>query len=208
MIKNFENFINEEVSKNDPIPELNRYNKKLGIILLGTPGGGKSTFIKNYIIPRNQSFKTFSTDDVSLMFTKDPNQYHVGSSELNVNRILNFLKTGQNFIYDTTGGTDKNISKIFEESRKFEYKLIFIQLYVDLDTAISQNFQRDRNVDLEYLNYVHSVQYDKMYKFDKELKPDNYYIIWRKENTFKFYKYQNGKMFKRKVDQYVPVSSI
>lgn len=208
MIKNFENFINEEVSKNDPIPEISRYNKKLGIILIGTPGGGKSTFVKNFILTRNQNFKTFSTDDVSLMFTKDPNKYYKGSSELNVNRVINFLKSGQNFIYDTTGGSDKNISKIFEESRKFDYKLIFIHLYVDLDTAIRQNLQRDRNVDLEYLQYIHSGQYEKMAKFDKELNPDNYYIIWRKENGFKFYKYHNGKMFRRKVDQYVPVSSI
>jgi len=31
MIKKFDNFINEEVSKNDPIPELSRDRSKLGI---------------------------------------------------------------------------------------------------------------------------------------------------------------------------------
>ena len=44
VINNFNSFVNEEHSKNDPIPEINRMQEKLGIILLGLPGSGKSTF--------------------------------------------------------------------------------------------------------------------------------------------------------------------
>jgi hypothetical protein len=33
VINNFGSFINEEYSKNDPIPEINRMKEKLGIVL-------------------------------------------------------------------------------------------------------------------------------------------------------------------------------
>lgn len=91
MIKKFIEYISEEVSKNDPIPEINRIKNGIGIILLGTPGSGKSTFINNFILPKNSSFKKFSTDDVSLLYTKDPNKYHIGSSELNISMLLKFI---------------------------------------------------------------------------------------------------------------------
>jgi len=34
----FNEFIFEEFSKNDPIPEISRYKTKLGIVLIGLPG--------------------------------------------------------------------------------------------------------------------------------------------------------------------------
>lgn len=205
MIQSFYQFINEEVSKNDPIPEINRSVEKLGVILLGTPGAGKSTFIKNFIIPKNHKFKTFSTDDVSLMFTKDPRNYHPGSSELNIERLLLFLKSGQNFIYDTTGAQDKNIFNIVNESRKNNYKVIFIQIVVDIETAKKQNLKRDRNVDEYYIDFVYSRQFQNMKDYSKLLHPDNYYIIYNIESKYKFYQYRNNKMYKRKVDKYLPI---
>ena len=42
-INKWGDFVNEEWSMNDPIPELHRDKEKLGIILLGVPGSGKST---------------------------------------------------------------------------------------------------------------------------------------------------------------------
>ena len=71
MITKYHQFINE--SKNDAISELNQ--DKIGIILMGTPGLGKTHFNKNYIQKRKE-IKTFSTDNVSLKFTKDPNKYY------------------------------------------------------------------------------------------------------------------------------------
>jgi predicted PilT family ATPase len=49
MILRFNQYILEEHSKNEPILEI-RDTNKLGIILMGSPGIGKSTFIKNYIL--------------------------------------------------------------------------------------------------------------------------------------------------------------
>ena len=106
VINNFGGFINEEYSKNDPIPEINRMQEKLGIVLLGLPGSGKSTFANKFITPHNKNIKTFSTDDVSYMFTKDKSKFHKGSSELNITSLKHYMKSGQNFIYDTTGSND------------------------------------------------------------------------------------------------------
>ena len=88
---NFGEFINEERSKNNPIKELDYEN--LCVVIIGTPGLGKSFFIDNYIKPR-RFMKSFSTDDVSLTITKDPNIYHTKSSELNISRILQFTING------------------------------------------------------------------------------------------------------------------
>jgi len=205
MIQKFYQFITEEVSKNDPIPEILRYPSGLGIILLGTPGAGKSTFINNFIMPRNPKFKSFSTDDVSLMFTKNPQKYHPGSSELNIERLLLFLKSGQNFIYDTTGAQDKNVFDIVKSSRKFGYKIIFIQVMVDIETAKRQNLQRNRTVDEYYIDFVYSRQHQNMKDYSKLLSPDNYYIVYNIEGKYKYYQYKDDKMYKRKVDKYLPV---
>lgn len=202
-INKYNNFlINEEWSKNDPIPELS-LSKNLGIILLGAPGIGKSTFIRDFISPRLKNSKTFSTDDVSLMFSKDPNVYHSGSSELNILRLKKFIETGQNFIYDTTGAQDKNIYEIFSLSRKFNYKLIFVHLVGPLSLSIKQNLERDRKVDPDYIKFVYDKQYQNMRSYSNSLNPDSYYIVTNMNGKYKFYKYDNSGILKRKVYKYV-----
>lgn len=204
MILKFNNFINEEFSKNDPIPELNQSNK-LGIVLLGTPGSGKSTFIKNFLSHRVKNFKSFSTDDVSLLFTKNPNIYYPLSSDLNISRLLKFIDTGQNFIYDTTGSQDKNMFKVVNSAKNNGYKIIFIHIIIELNNAIKNNQSRDRQVDDEYLKFVYNRQYQNMIDYDRLLNPESYYIVYNIGFKYKFYKYKDRKMYKRKVDKYLPL---
>lgn len=194
--------INEEWSKNDPIPELN-IKSKLGIILLGPPGIGKSTFVKNFILPRNQNIKTFSTDDVSLTFTKDPNIHHKGSSELNLNRLKKFMETGQSFIYDTTGTQEVNVRDIHNTAKFNGYTTIFIHLVGTLDTSINQNLNRDRQVSTDYIKLAYDKQFGNISKYSQELHPDGYYIVQNSNGKYKFSKYDSGKILKRKVDKYL-----
>jgi tRNA U34 5-carboxymethylaminomethyl modifying GTPase MnmE/TrmE len=44
-IKEYNQFILEEVSKNEPIPEISGMDRGLAIFLIGAPGIGKSFFV-------------------------------------------------------------------------------------------------------------------------------------------------------------------
>jgi len=207
VINNFDIFVNEEYSKNDPIPEINRQQEKLGIVLLGLPGSGKSTFAKRFIIPHNSNIKTFSTDDVSLMFSKDPNKYHPGASELNITYLKSYMKSGNNFIYDTTGSNDKSIFDVTKLAHKYGYNVIFILILIDIETSKQQNIKRGNIgghlVDDDYIDFVYSTQLQTTKNYLKYIKPDNFYVVLNKEGKYKYYKFDNGELKKRKVDKYV-----
>lgn len=207
-INKWGDFVNEEWSKNDPIPELYRDKEKLGIILLGVPGSGKSTFANTYIKPHNRNIKSFSTDDVSYMFTRDPKKYYRGATELNLSYIDNYITTGQNFIYDTTGSNQQGVFKVFRAAKKQGYKLIFILILTDLETAKKQNLTRGQRgghmADEDYIDFVYSMQRDTTRDYLKYLKPDNFYIVLKKDAGYKFMKFSpEGELLKRKVNRYV-----
>jgi len=191
-----------ERSKNDPIPEISE--NKIGIILLGTPGLGKSYFSDNYIQTKRK-IKRFSTDDVSLRFTKDPNKYYKTASELNLKSLLTFIEQEHSFIYDTTGTHTENITKVVKSAKEKNYKIIFIHLIGPIELSIRQNLERDRQVDLEYIEYSYTSQFPNMRKYYEELKPDSYYIVYNKDGKYKFYKYSKGNILRRKVDKYVEI---
>lgn len=198
-----EYILNEEFSKNDPIPELNS-SEKLGIILLGPPAVGKSTFATNYITHKNRDIKIFSTDDVSLTRTKNPTHYKHGSSELNLKRLKIFIKTGGSFIYDTTGTQKENISSITKLAHSEGYQVIYIHLIGTLDMSLKQNIERERNVPTDFIKHAYDEQFKNM-KYFSELKPESYYIVYNIDGKYKFMKYEDGKILKRKVDKYVPL---
>jgi len=207
VINNFGSFINEEYSKNDPIPEINRMKEKLGIVLLGLPGSGKSTFANRFITPHNKNIKTFSTDDVSYMFTKDKSKFHKGSSELNITSLKSYIRSGQNFIYDTTGSNDIGVFEVTKDAHKYGYKIMFILILIDIETAKAQNKKRGmtggHTADDEYIDYVYSNQLQTTRNYLKYVKPDAFYVVLNKDGNYKYYKFDNGELKKRKVDKYV-----
>ena len=207
VINNFGSFINEEYSKNDPIPEINRMKEKLGIILLGLPGSGKSTFANRFIVPHNQNIKTFSTDDVSYMFTKDKSKYYKGASELNITSLKSYIRSGQNFIYDTTGSNDIGVYEVTRDAHKYGYKIMFILILIDIETAKAQNKKRGmtggHTADDDYIDYVYSNQLQTTRNYLKYVKPDAFYVVLNKDGNYKYYKFDNGELKKRKVDKYV-----
>lgn len=229
-IKEYNQFILEEVSKNEPIPEIIGADKGLAIFVIGSPGIGKSYFIKNNIHSKNRNIKDFSTDDISLLYTKDPNVYYKGrekegggktknASQLNMAKMNQFMETGQNFIYDTTGAgkefTDKgfeNVKEIFNRAKTNGYKIIFIHLLSTLQTSIEQDKLRDRHVDPHYIKWAYTkqqggeldgVKVEGNIQRYKALNPDAYYLVTSIDKKYKFYKFIGGKLAVRKNDKYV-----
>jgi len=210
-ILKYKEHINEEYSKNDPIPEF-RENSKLGIILTGAPGAGKSTFAMNEIKRKMKNVKIFSTDDVSrTLLGGSSEEYVSGSSELNIKRLFAFMESGQNFVYDTTATNDRVLLRVKEESKKYGYKLMFVHIIVDLETAKKQNKERSEkgghNVDDGFIEMVYKRQFHNMKIFNDLLKPDAYYVAMNMRRKWKYFKLRSNRLHKRKVDKYVPVSN-
>ena len=232
-LKEYSSFLNEEWSRNEPIPEILDKPKGLAIFLIGAPGIGKSTFINKFVHPKNPNIKDFSTDDVSLLFTKDPNVYYKGketpeggmtsnAAQLNLKKMEQFMKTGNSFIYDTTGAgkeyTDKgykHIKKMFDLARESRYEIVFIHLLSTLQTSIDQDKLRDRHVDQHYIEWAYAKQMGGMVDGTriegnmpryKALGPDHYYVVLSIEKKYRFLKFVDGKLCKKKGDRYVPMN--
>lgn len=200
-LNSYNKFIILENSKNDPIPEINQVGK-LGIVLIGAPGIGKSTFAKNYITHKNQNIKIFSTDDVSLTLTKQHDVYRRGSSELNLKKLFMFMKSGGSFIYDTTGVKKQNVESVTKEARDNGYNIVYVHLVGTLDLSLKQNLQRERNVPEDVIKNIYAEQFTNM-KYFSSLNPDTYYIVYNIDGKYKFMKYDGQKILKRKADRYV-----
>ena len=229
-IKEYSQFITEEWSKNEPISEIIGVDRGLAVFVIGAPGIGKSYFVTNHIHSKNPNIKDFSTDDVSLMFTKDPNIYYKGrekedgdltknASQLNLAKLEKFMETGQNFIYDTTGSgkefTDRgfeHIKEIYDKAREFNYKIVFIHLLSTLETSLEQDKLRDRHVDPHYIKWAYAkqqggevdgIKVEGNIQRYKSLNPDAYYLVTSIDKKYKFYKFIDGKLATRKNDKYV-----
>lgn len=195
-LKTFETYLIKEYSKNDPISELSVSTKPLAVFLMGSPAAGKSTFIKNFITTRKRDIKTFSSDDISLMFSKDPNVRHRGSGELNLKRIDIFMETGQSFIYDTTPTYSIEKVDVVKKAKENGYDVIFIALVVPLDVALRRNKERDRQTSEDFLKHSYKTIW-KNIEMHKELNPDSFYVVTSLDNGYTFYKYEEGKLKKR-----------
>lgn len=142
-----------EVSKNDPIPELTRKKSGLAIFLIGPPASGKSTFHRNFIVPRQGNIKRFSTDDISdLRNLKDPEfadyeegDYIPGSSGFVRAYIEQFVKSNNNdnFVWDATGRDPEKIKPVYDTVRENGYDVMFIHLLISVEKALARVKKRN-----------------------------------------------------------------
>jgi hypothetical protein len=226
----FSNFLNE-YSRFDPIPELT-WNKKnkTAIFIFGVPGGGKTTFLNNFIINKLRNYKIFDPDKIAanlLKIGKTPvkisiedkykkldlikdaikkikNEYNI-EIQLNdeqINNIIdnntyyddmyNILKkqllliiehSEADIIYDTSGNDFKRVDEYTKIFRKYGYTILFIKVNNNLETAVYNNLNRDRKVELDYQlsSYERSLKLESEYL---KLNPDAYYIYDIETNKF------------------------
>lgn len=189
----------------NPIPELLE-KEKIAIFLLGPPASGKSTFVKSVILPLNNTFKQINPDDISILIQKwkeegGKNDFIPNyssdrkSKEKSQAYITQLIKFGKNFIYDTTGRQFNDVSKFNELAKNNNYKVIFIHVLVDLNTAIKRNTVRMKKasqppVDDEYIITSHKnvVQLMKNYMSLINWDSDSYYAVTTKNFELVFYK--------------------
>jgi len=130
-----------------------------------------------------------------------------------------FIETGQNFIYDTTGAgkefTDRgfeHVKEIYDLSRNFGYKIIFIHLLSTLQTSLEQDKLRSRHVDPHHIQWAYAKQQggevdgkkvEGNIQRYKKLNPDAYYLVTSIDRKYKFYKFIGGKLAVRKNDKYL-----
>lgn len=200
-----------EWSKNDPIPEVTRMNKGLAIIMIGPPASGKSTFINNFIEPRNRGIISFSSDNIRKLLAKGdenitPMHHSINGkdSALTKRRMLTYMQSLGNFVYDFTGNNYQWVAHIMPQLRELGYTVIFIHLLVPLEKALQQNASRLRNTPEDFLRYTYEVT-QKMMPVYADLKPDNYYVVINSDNREIFYKFIDGKLWARKNDHYEPM---
>jgi predicted kinase len=232
-LKKYGDFINE-ISKNEPIPEIYQKNK-LAVFLIGPPASGKSNIISN-ILSKNPQFNMIDPDVKSgnlikkLDKVKSQLKSRVAYSNF-VNTVTNkveefarikgiqkelasqFVSTlysGSNVIYNSTGNNKQLLTSFIEEAKKFDYKILFIHVLPEaLEDSIKMSKLRaneiGRPVDVDYL--VDTYQGTNELKNYYHNLADDYYVIWNRYNKApKYYKIIDGDMYKKRGNKWVSLS--
>jgi predicted kinase len=101
--------------------------------------------------------------------------------------IHNFIKSGNNFVYECTGKNIDFINSIANSARENNYKIVVILIKSpSFEESMIRNLQRSRTVPIRYqLETYKKVSAERLYK---ELSPDRYYIVLNMNNKFIYYK--------------------
>jgi len=91
----------------------NSENNKIGIIMVGMPGSGKSTFIKNVLEPKG--YISVASDDYS-------------SESIFLRAINENLSLSLPIVIDSTAGTYNKRRKYYNLLKKYDYYIIVIHL--------------------------------------------------------------------------------
>lgn len=137
------------------------------IILVGSPGSGKSTFCKNYLSTifnniKKQDFDRFVEYYMKYnnLDAKNPNNVNLVHDNPNINKIYKILrntffdgiKSTDNVLFDVSGRETKYVREIVDICSLNGIKnFTLVWVLVDLPMAIDRNTQRDRTVDYSFL---------------------------------------------------------
>lgn len=121
------------------------------MMVVGLPGSGKSTWIKEYVASLRESYdieiKVFSSDKIREELYGDEAIQGNPSEVFDImkNRTLQALKEGYNVIYDATNITRKNRHSILSQIPKDVEKICCI-IWARIETCILRDEQRIRSV--------------------------------------------------------------
>lgn len=132
------------------------------------------------------------TDIAKIIFS---NQYVPNSYELLDRQLRNYIRySNSSLVYDTTGNDLKRISEFTKLAKQNGYKVVFIKVISDIQSAIKGNLKRDRKVQLDY-------QYDSLKramsnnKSFLDLSPNRFYVYNRANSIL--YKYNQDNVLRK-----------
>jgi hypothetical protein len=75
----------------------------------------------------------------------------------------------------------------------------------NLNIKFSQTHDKALEMELNFLeaSTFQNINYCNLGSYLKYVKPDAFYVVLNKDGNYKYYKFENGELKKRKVDKYV-----
>jgi predicted ABC-type ATPase len=169
----------DEGAEND-FKKIASKSSRLAFILTGSPRAGKSTVVNKFIRPRSKGLKQINPDDISLQVTKDPNVHHMPATKLSMAQSGLFFKDRKddaNFIYDSTGGSPRRLSRLSKTAKEAGYTVIIVSVLAPLKDTIKRNAASDRHVDDEYLIRKWKQAQSDLPKINAVVKPKHHFVV-------------------------------
>jgi len=119
-------------------------DSKKAIIMAGGAGAGKSTFVKQ-IKPDLQKQAWIELNADKYVEDKDSSMYNnlaKASNQIDKVDLPNTIKSGKNFLYDTTGTNVERVSGI----KNSGYDIMMVMVYTNPIVSFLRNFSRERKV--------------------------------------------------------------
>lgn len=132
------------------------------ILLVGLPGSGKSTWVKNFLLTHSD-YVIVSSDDIIDAYAKSIGKTYtevfndfMGNAEVEYNiKLSTSLREGKNIIVDRTNLTVKARRKILSKVSK-DYKKTAIVFNTPVDEIKKRLIQRDYEIGKSIPNHIFS----------------------------------------------------
>ena len=153
-------------------------NRPMLILLCGIPGSGKTTYAKNYI-KQNLNTVHLSSDAIRKELYGDENIQGNPEEVFSIlqKRTIEFLRDGENVIYDATNVTRKNRASIIGVCPKF-VKIECHIIWAPIEECIKRDSNRERTVGKEIIDKMlkrfQAPYYDEGIDEIKVIKPDDW----------------------------------
>lgn len=148
--------------------------QKKAIVMAGGAGAGKSTFVRQIRSDLQKAGWTELNADKYVEDKEGPmyNNLAKASNQIDKVDLPNTIKSGANFLYDTTATNVARISSIKEDG----YDVMMIMIYTNPVVSFLRNFKRERKVPTVGVLSSWNNIYKNIDTY-KKLFGDNFYLV-------------------------------